>query len=98
VSPRRKDAGDGRSDLQEKSARMPAILGEGASPPKVRTCRETEKVYPGLLVREFGKPQTEGPQKGTKTNVTNGPVRTGLSGSILLALRVGTQLLSQLLR
>jgi hypothetical protein len=42
---------------------------------RTRTYLEAEKLSPEL-VREFENRQTEGPQRRTKPNVTNGPVPT----------------------
>ena len=51
-----------------------------------------------LLVQRFEKRQTEAPERGTKPNVTDGPVSPALLGSTFTWLRVGTDLLSQSLR
>lgn len=62
---------------------------------RIRRCPEAENLSPELLVREFEKWQTEGPERRTKPNVTNGPVPTVPWGSIFTQLRMGTELLSQ---
>jgi len=96
------DAGDyskGRltSGVAFRDPKRPSalILGHGVG---IRRYRESEKLSPALLVRGFEKWQTEGPERRTTPNVTNGPVPTVPSGSIFSQLRMGTELLSQLLR